>query len=224
MDPHPAAPYAPERELALVQVMAEPSLSRAEMGDLPGFIDACLAAGRERASCWRGRDPQDVLMGLGYVVSRIAGASPGSRAGFHLCAMTRAGTACGGTVELYVDEVATKRRSLLAFGVILEEEELCRLHLAHEFYHALEFSRGPMTPDVTPQVRVCGILGMRYRRPACASEIAAHAFARCMTGLSISPQLVDAIALMGEGALSQRAFLSQVERAREVLGSQVVCR
>lgn len=218
MEPPASLPFATERELALAQAMAEPSLLRADKDDLPPFVDACLAAGRDRAAQWRGADPQGALAGLGYVVRRTGGLSPGSRPGFHLCAMTRAGAdGAGGTVELYVDEVAAKRRALAELGVVLGEEELLRMHLAHELYHALEFSHGPMTPEAVPPVRVLGLFGLRERRPACASEIAAHTFARRLTGIPICPQLVDALALMGEGSLSQEGFLAQLRRAQRAL-------
>lgn len=218
MEPPASLPFATERELALAQAMAEPSLLRADKDDLPPFVDACLAAGRDRAAQWRGADPQGALAGLGYVVRRTGGLSPGSRPGFHLCAMTRAGAdGAGGTVELYVDEVAAKRRALAELGVVLGEEELLRMHLAHELYHALEFSHGPMTPEAVPPVSVLGLFGLRERRPACASEIAAHAFARQLTGIPICPQLVDALALMGEGSLSQEGFLAQLRRVQRAL-------
>lgn len=218
MEPPASLPFATERELALAQAMAEPSLLRADKDDLPPFLDACLAAGRDRAAQWRGADPQGALAGLGYVVRRTGGLSPGSRPGFHLCAMTRAGAdGAGGTVELYVDEVAAKRRALAELGVVLGEEELLRMHLAHELYHALEFSHGPMTPEAVPPVSVLGLFGLRERRPACASEIAAHAFARQLTGIPICPQLVDALALMGEGSLSQEGFLAQLRRVQRAL-------
>ena len=228
MDLRTALRSVTERELALVQVMAEPSLSRAERDDLPRLVDACLDAGRGRATEFLGAEPMEALTELGYLVKRIPGPSPGSRAGFHLCAMTRSGAdAPGGTVELYVDEVAAKRRGLLAFDVSCSENDLCRLHLAHELYHALEFSRGPMTPDVVPGVRVHTLFGLRERRPACSSEVAAHAFARRMTESPICPQLVDALALIEEGSLSQRAFLLQLEKAREMLSdsdARAACR
>lgn len=218
MEPPASLPFATERELALAQAIAEPSLLRADKDDLPPFVDACLAAGRDRAAQWRGADPQGALAGLGYVVRRTGGLSPGSRPGFHLCAMTRAGAdGAGGTVELYVDEVAAKRRALAELGVVLGEEELLRMHLAHELYHALEFSHGPMTPEAVPPVSVLGLFGLRERRPACASEIAAHAFARQLTGIPICPQLVDALALMGEGSLSQEGFLAQLRRVQRAL-------
>ena len=218
MEPPASLPFATERELALAQAMAEPSLLRADKDDLPPFVDACLAAGRDRAAQWRGADPQGALAGLGYVVRRTGGLSPGSRPGFHLCAMTRAGAdGAGGTVELYVDEVAAKRRALAELGVVLGEEELLRMHLAHELYHALEFSHGPMTPEAVPPVSVLGLFGLRERRPACASEIAAHAFARQLTGIPICPQRVDALALMGEGSLSQEGFLAQLRRVQRAL-------
>ena len=226
MDLRAALHSANERELALVQVMAEPSLSRAERGDLPRFVDACLDVGRRRAAEFLGADPAEALADLGYLVKRIPGPSPGSRAGFHLCAMTRSGDdAPGGTVELYVDEVAAKRRGLLAFDTSCPEEDddLCRLHLAHELYHALEFSRGPMTPDVVPRVRMHTLFGLRERQPACSSEVAAHAFARRMAESPICPQLVDTLALIEEGSLSQEAFLLELEKAREMLSDSDAC-
>lgn len=212
---------ATERELALAQLLGALSVVRAEKADLAGLTDACLALGRARAEEYRGHDPEASLADLGYRVLRIPGAAPGSRAGFHLCAMTRAAAAgrSGGAVELFTDEISAKREGLLAYGISAGQEELEVLHLAHELYHALEFSCGRMTAEEVPAVRVHGFLGWHERRLAVAGEIAAHAFARRMTDSRLIPQLVDALALMEDGSLSRESFHDRVERAREMLAS-----
>ncbi len=214
-----STPYATERELALVQLLGDSSLSRAEEADLSTLADACLSRGRARAAGYSGCNPEDVMADCGYDVLRLTGPAPGSRKGFHLCAMTRAvgrGTSAG-TVELYVDEIGIKFESLHAFGVCIDQEDLERLHLAHELFHVLEYGDGRMSYEEMPPVRIRGMLGWRSVRPKVSSEVAAHAFARCVTNSGLSAQLVDALALIGEGSLTYGTFVSCVDRARAML-------
>ena len=216
-----AAPDFCEREGALLQLMGDPAFSRMEERDLPTLVDACLARGQVLAGGWVGREPVGALASLGYEVRRTSGPAPGSRPGFCLCAMTRA-LPCGekgGTVELYVGEVARKRAALLASGVEVGEEELERLHLAHELYHALEFSDGPLTVDAVPRVRVRGLLSARPRAVARSSELAAHAFARRVTSSALLPSWIDATFLLAEGSLERQTLLDELALARKILGT-----
>ena len=207
-----AAPDFCEREGALLQLMGDPAFSHMEERDLPTLVDACLARGQVLAGGWVGREPIGALASLGYEVRRTSGPAPGSRPGFCLCAMTRA-LPCGekgGTVELYVGEVARKRAALLASDVEVGEEEL---------YHALEFSDGPLTVDVVPRVRVRGLLGARPRAVARSSELAAHAFARRVTSSALLPSWIDATFLLAEGSLERQTLLDELALARKILGT-----
>ena len=138
---------------------------------------------------------------LDYEVRRTSGPAPGSRPGFCLCAMTRAlpGGEKGGTVELYSWRGCQKAGGTPASGVEVGEEELERLHLAHELYHALEFSDGPLTVDAVPKVRVRGLLGRpsqsgRALKRACRPRLCAARDVKCA-----APSWIDATVPSGRG-------------------------
>ena len=215
-------PSAGERECALMQLFQDPIYDRIEEEGLPAFVDACIACGRREANGIRGVDPERALADTGYVLRRVSGAAPGSRVGYHLCAMTRASSLGGesGTVDLYVDEVAFKREGLTAFGFEAGQEELERLHLLHELYHVIEFSSCP-TVDKVPRVDVRGLFGRKPRGLASSSELAAHAFAHAMMPDLPQPFLVDAMALMGEGAMTRGRFESDLAKARRILNERL---
>ena len=146
---------------------------------------------------------------------------PAQRPGHGAQAEARAlpGGEKGGTVELYVGEVARKRAALLASGVEVGEEEFEQLHLAHELYHALEFSDGPLTVDAVPRVRVRGLLGARPRAVARSSELAAHAFARRVTSSTLLPSWIDATFLLAEGSLERQTLIDELALVRKILGT-----
>lgn len=183
--------------MAVLELGRDPSFSRAEKDGIARLVDASLELGRAEARRWRDTDLLAALARRGVLLRRLSGEGPGARAGYTLCALTtfEQGPKKERRVDLYVDVIERKWQTLCERGVEMDADDLLTLHLAHEFYHVLEFSERRMTPDVVGRLPVHGLLGTRMRRIPRTSEIAAHAFARAWTGLEPSPGLIDAIVL-----------------------------
>lgn len=223
----PDLPYATERELAVMQLLADPLTSRMGPAELPELVtcaDAALALGRAEAERLDVRDPEELLRERRVALHRIPGEGPGARAGYHLAALTT----CDlnhpekSHVDLYVDVIARKREGLLAAGVRVGQEALERLHLAHECFHVIDFLEHRRSADKVGTVNVRGAF-FRSRRRALgrASEVAAHAFARAWMGAVLvpSPALADELALLGMGESSREGFARRLERARGLIGA-----
>lgn len=110
--------------------------------------------------------------------------------------------------------------------VELTEDMALKIHLAHEYFHYLEYHSSDILDEKTmklynhgfvsdylEQVELTKIFGRRRTgRILRCSEIAAHAFAKELTGIEVLPNYFDYVYLMAEGRLSEADFLSQVQR------------
>lgn len=110
--------------------------------------------------------------------------------------------------------------------VELTEDMALKIHLAHEYFHYLEYHSSDILDEKTmklynygfvsdylEQVELTKIFGRRRTGGILrCSEIAAHAFAKELTGIEVLPNYFDYVYLMAEGRLSEADFLSQVQR------------
>lgn len=115
--------------------------------------------------------------------------------------------------------------------VELSEEEALQIHLAHEYFHYLEYHSSEIPDEKTMKVYDHGFVS-DYLEPVeltrflgrrrtggilRCSEIAAHAFAKELTGVSILPNYFDYTYLMDTGRLREKDFLAQAERYGEMI-------
>ena len=221
----PDLPYATERELAVMQLLADPLVARmgsAELPELVGCADAALALGRAEARRLGPCDPEGLLAARHVTLRRIGGDGPGARAGYHMAALTTCDLnhpekSC---VDLYVDVIARKREGLLAAGVRVGQEALERLHLAHECFHIIDFLERRHSAEMVGMVSARGAFFRRRRRAlGRSSEVAAHAFARAWMGPTLLPvpALVDELAMLGMGESSRERFVRRLGRVRELM-------
>lgn len=110
--------------------------------------------------------------------------------------------------------------------VELTEDMALKIYLAHEYFHYLEYHSSDILDEKTmklynhgfvsdylDQVELTKIFGRRRTGGILrCSEIAAHAFAKELTGIEVLPNYFDYVYLMAEGRLSEADFLSQVQR------------
>lgn len=92
----------------------------------------------------------------------------------------------------------------------LDEDTALKVHLAHEYFHYLEFQNG-FVSDSLEQVALTRIL--KWRRMGGilrASEIAAHAFAKELLGLPVLPNYYDYAYLCAEKKIRREDFLVRV--------------
>lgn len=113
--------------------------------------------------------------------------------------------------------------------VELSEEEALQIHLAHEYFHYLEYHSSELPDEKTMKVYDRGFVS-DYLEPVeltrflgrrrtggilRCSEIAAHAFARELTGVPVLPNYFDYAYLMAEGKLLKEDFLSRARQFEE---------
>lgn len=88
-------------------------------------------------------------------------------------------------------------------------EEALNIHLAHEFFHYLEYSKeGFIADKLEPILRInLPFLKKKAQLLKC-SEIAAHAFAKELLGLSELPNIYDYLYLIHTGQMKENEFLN----------------
>lgn len=217
--------YAPNAVLDLIELTGWRDFAREEPADAVAAAREAARLGRERAADWVGRPLETELEKMGVEVRRLGCAPGGGGASVRVAAFTTYSSRPTGVrrVDLYLDEIARKHEALLDMGAEVSLDDLVGLHLAHEFYHVLEFSDGQRTEELVPMVRVHGLLGVRPRPPRRASEVAAHSFARIWMGRCPHPALVDALVLVASGVVSPEALQGRVNKALDLLNAYPTC-
>lgn len=101
----------------------------------------------------------------------------------------------GSSVTVYLDSIDSIYENSARFappGLRLSRNKALEMHLAHEFFHYLEFSSGQTVSQRLPKLEV-GFLGKLKRRIEVneTCEIAAQAFAKRFCGLEVLPTYYD---------------------------------
>lgn len=196
--------YAPDVVLDVLELVGGTDFEKTDATSAVITAREAARLGRERAIHWIGRSLEEELPKLNVELRRLEDTPGGSRATVRIAALTTYDSRPQGIrrVDLYMNEIARKHEVLLDAGLEMDLEALVELHLAHEFYHVLEFSSGQSTEKLVPALRVRGLLGMRHKSSRRASEVAANAFARAWAGRGPHPTLVDAVVLVRSGTVS----------------------
>ena len=114
---------------------------------------------------------------------------------------------------------------------VIGEEEALAVHLAHEYFHYLEYHSSERKDDRTQPyyshgfvsdylepVQLVKLFGRRRQAGILrCSEIAAHAFAKEMMGLEILPNYYDYTWLMAGGKLHREDFLEKARQFEEMV-------
>jgi hypothetical protein len=81
------------------------------------------------------------------------------------------------------------------------------LHLAHEYFHYLEFTSGQSVSERLESVETFRLFGLsRKAKINKCSEVAAHAFAKTSLGLPWLPNGYDYIYLVETGKMKEELF------------------
>lgn len=101
----------------------------------------------------------------------------------------------------------------------LTAEAAADIHLAHEYYHWLEYTRGVFTAERLDPVEIRFGPWKRKASVRQCGEIAAHAFAKKLLNLPHLPNLLDYLYLMHIGELNKEAFDEEMGKCREASGN-----
>lgn len=204
----------PDEALAGLELEQDPLFHKIPEAKLPYYVQASLKRGREAASACQGEDIRSLCKreGLRYEVTERSGTfhNVSFRAQIDFAAVPP-------EIIIYSASLQSMRqayRDAFESGEAAPEPEgeqdqaeldrLVDIHLAHEFYHYLEFRSGRFTNEELEPVEVFR-LGSLYTKRASVvktSEIAAHAFCKELLGLPVLPNLLDYVYLMRAGELA----------------------
>lgn len=205
-----------DRVLALCELSNDMLFHKIPRDRLPLYADGSLAAGREAAQTLAGRDILDLYRKNGIAILE----KPSGKGQFGIILRGQATFSREGCqVEIYRESIRTlASHSGGPREPPLSYEEAFRIHLAHEYFHFLEYRRGRTVAEELPDVVTLAFLGLRRRaRINRCSEAAAHAFAQTLLGLPHLPNLYDYRYLLDTGAMTQEAFEALIGRMEAAL-------
>ncbi|WP_068785969.1 hypothetical protein [Paenibacillus phocaensis] len=205
--------------LALAELERDPVFHKIDPGNYAYYLSRSLAMGREAAERLHGQDIRVLLEQAGIQFHLAASAGTGT---FKVA--LRAQLDWGGKVP----QITVYRESLRQLQAAAETvdglgpvsfDRIVDIHLAHEYYHFLEYRSGRFTNELLDPVEALRI--GPFRRQATilqTSEIAAHAFCKELLGLPLLPSLLDHVYLMQTGAIKKEQFAENVKKWKAILG------
>lgn len=204
-----------DETMACAELEQDPLFHKIPAEQIPYYISRSLAKGREAAAVYIGRDIRELCQeeGLRYDITSRSGT-------FHKVQFRAQIDFAKNPPEIivYAESLAGMKRSYQeVVGTVVEGTELDRLidiHLAHEFYHYLEYKSGKFTNEELEPIEVFRLGRWLTKRSSVVktSEIAAHAFCKELMGLPCLPNVLDYVYLMQNKELSEAQFAAQVER------------
>lgn len=111
--------------------------------------------------------------------------------------------------EFFRDALEEQQRALAEAGVMIENEELLKMHLTHEAYHFLEMSGDRRTGEFLAPVIYKRVLFKRRGTLTSTSEIAAHYFTKLVCNLEYHPKMLDYIWMIQSGKMTEETFFAQ---------------
>ncbi|RCX19641.1 hypothetical protein DFP94_10492 [Fontibacillus phaseoli] len=205
--------------LAMAELERDPVFHKIAPDKYGYYISRSLDMGREAAVRLKGRDIRELLDQAGVKFNLAASAGTGA---FKVA--LRAQLDWSGKVP----KITVYRESMRQLHIAAEAAEgalgpvtfdrIVDIHLAHEYYHLLEYRGGQFTNELLDPVE-CLKIGP-FRRTATilqSSEIAAHAFCKELLGLPYLPSLLDNIYLMQTGHMKMEQFAENVKKWKTIL-------
>lgn len=193
-----------DRVLALCELKNDLLFHKIPKEELSAYVDGSLAAGREAAARFAGRDVEDLYRENGIGL-RYADSGKRSYGVMLRGQVTMGARECG--VEVYRESIEELSRNSAWEGRSLTYDEALRLHLAHEFFHFWEYKNGASISQRMGGVVTFSLLGLRRTAKINrCEEVAAHAFAKELLGLPCLPNLYDYLYLINTGRMTRAAF------------------
>jgi len=204
------------RVLALCELSNDLLYDKIPMQKLSYYIDESLRIGKEAAGRYQGYDLETL-----YAEHRInIDYQEDGTAGF--------GMAYRGQITLEKGNCSTVifRSSIRGLAEnsangefpAVSYELAKNMHLAHEFFHFLEFESDSYVPRQLEPVITMNFPGFKRRaRINRCSEVAAHAFAKALLDLNVLPNYYDYCYLINTGKMTEEAFEGMLEKNQKVL-------
>lgn len=199
--------------MACAELEQDPLFHKIPKDKIPYYVSMSLARGKEAATQYIGRNVREIIQaeGLHYEITNRSGT-------FHKVSFRAQIDFAKKTPEIIVYSASlagmkqTYQELLSTDDDGTELDRLIDIHLAHEFYHYLEYQSGKSTNEELEPIEVFRLGQFFVKRSSVVktSEIAAHAFCKEIIGLPCLPNLLDYIYLIQNNTLSEGQFEQQV--------------
>ncbi|WP_018752422.1 hypothetical protein [Paenibacillus sanguinis] len=206
--------------LALAELERDPVFHKLDAGRYGYYLKHSLRAGRQAARPLQGQDIRMLLReaGIEFMVAESAGTGA-------MKVALRAQLDWSGKVPhimVYRESLRQLQTAAEANGALgpVTFEKIVDIHLAHEYYHWLEYRSGQFTNELLEPVECCKIGPFRRKATVLqTSEIAAHTFCKEMLGLPYLPSLLDHMYLIQTGEIKVEQFARNVKKWKMILAS-----
>lgn len=204
--------------LACAELTQDPLFYKIPKDKIPYYVKASLDKGRQMAADYIGISARALCerAGLKYEIS-------GKTAKFHHVSFRAQINFAKKVPEIIVYSSSLSEMHQALEAVLGHEESpdmdrLIDIHLAHEFYHYLEYQTGSFTNELLEPIAVLQLgFYTRWSGVMKCSEIAAHAFCKEVMGLPYLPNLLDYVYLVKSGSMSAEQFQQCVKNWNKML-------
>ncbi|MNJ38467.1 hypothetical protein D3C77_333140 [compost metagenome] len=198
--------------LACAELAQDPLFHKISKNRIPYYVRASLDRGKQMAGNYTGASIRTLCQreGLRYEISGKSGK-------FHHVSFRAQIDFAKNPPEIIVyssslSEMQQALETILGHEESPDMDRLIDIHLAHEFYHYLEYKAGRFTNELLEPIEVLR-LGFYTKRSSVVkcSEIAAHAFCKELIGLPYLPNLLDYAYLIKTQAMPLEQFQQSME-------------
>lgn len=198
--------------LACAELEQDPLFHRIPKDQIPYYVESSLVRGRQIGTEYTGDSVRSLCQseGLKYDITSKSGK-------FHDVSFRAQIDFAKVPPEIVIyssslSEMQQALETVLGQQIGPDIDRLIDIHLAHEFYHYLEYKAGRFTNELLEPIDVFK-LGFYTKRSSVVkcSEIAAHAFCKEVLGLSYLPNLLDYVYLIQNKTMSMEQLRSRME-------------
>lgn len=205
-----------DRVLALCELSNDLLYHRIEKDRLAYYINASLEAGFDAAGQYADADLEEVYCQNDIsVVYKEDGKGAFGMA--YRGQITLAKDGC--SLELFRSSIhALAENSKNSIFPPLDYEQAKKIHLAHEFFHYLEYRGNRFVSDMLEPVITIQLFGLKRRAHINrCSEVAAHAFAKALLRLPVLPNYYDYMYLINTQKMTPEAFEAMLAKYEQEL-------
>ena len=197
-----------DRLMSLSELVEDPLFRKIPKDKIDYYIDNSIKLGKEKAKTiekyHRGSSLKDICKSYGISINIYDKNYKIMNTSYR--------------AEIYYDksEINILKPSILIMNEVLgnsfTQEEIEDIHIAHEFYHFLEYKDGKDTADLLLPVTNMKIgKFIRKSKVIKTCEIAAHAFCKEYLHLPFHPKALDFIYLINKGDISLEDFKTYLQ-------------
>ncbi|HBG76607.1 hypothetical protein QBE55_06030 [Eubacteriales bacterium mix99] len=211
-----------DRVLALCELSGDLLFHKIPHEKIPRFVDGSLSAGHEAARAYRGKDMEALYAQKNIKIlwkesgeTRIGVTWRGQSAfGKNGCEVTLVRE----SIRTLAENSSPMWDSPSGDNPLLSPQDALQLHLAHEFFHYLEYESNDPVSSRMDEVVTFQLLGWkRHAHINKCSEVAAHAFAKEVLGLPVLPNYFDYLYLVHTEKMTQTEFEAFLAHSQSVL-------